>query len=197
MFVELIQFDQWLFEQIMLWCNPAWLTQAAEFWVKPEKYFVIFLFLLLYSVWKSPRETLFFLAALLILLVINEQITDQLKHLIARPRPGVAMGIYQQASALSFPSAHSSNTMAAAVFFLLYRKRRGLSVKVAWWAVGYSLLVGIGRVIANYHYPFDVICGWLLGARMADIMWFYFENYVMLKLFSPHTAALKTPLRFF
>lgn len=175
MLETLIGLDQRLFEFITLYANQHWLTQAAEFWVRPEKYLFLFIALLLYTFYRSPKETFYFLIGIALLLVLTELTSETLKHIVARPRPGVAMGIYHQANALSFPSAHSLNTMAAAVFYWRYAKARN---HPAWWgytAISYSIFVGCGRVIANYHFLLDVFAGWALGALLGYFYYVFFQ----------------------
>lgn len=58
-------------------------------------------------------------------------------------------------------SAHSANTSAIAVVFLLYFGRR------AWLFVLISLLTGFSRIYVGAHYPSQVLFGWITGALIA------------------------------
>ena len=59
----------------------------------------------------------------------------------------------------SFPSGHSTNSVAA--YFSIYLNKRTQALHIL--AVGMMLLIGFSRVCLGVHYPTDVICGWALG----------------------------------
>jgi len=61
----------------------------------------------------------------------------------------------------SFPSEHTIVAFALSVTIFLHDRR------VGWWFLGSSLLIGIARVIANVHYPIDIVGGAFLGTIVA------------------------------
>ena len=61
----------------------------------------------------------------------------------------------------SFPSGHSSASMAAAVSIFIYNKKIGIP------AVILSLLIAFSRLYLFVHYPTDVITGLILGVIYA------------------------------
>jgi len=61
----------------------------------------------------------------------------------------------------SFPSGHSSLAFALAVSLWLHNKKIG-----AVYFLG-ALLVGLGRILGNVHFPIDILGGAVLGAFVA------------------------------
>ena len=57
----------------------------------------------------------------------------------------------------SFPSGHTAAAFALAITVWLHDKKMGAIYIVA------ALLVGIGRITANVHYPVDIVAGGILG----------------------------------
>ena len=94
-----------------------------------------------------------------------------LKPVIARTRPyevveGLRM-LVNPAHDYSFPSGHSSSSMAAAVAMLgaLPHKWK----PVGWCAVILAVLICISRLYIGIHYPTDVLCGAAIGLMAACI----------------------------
>lgn len=64
------------------------------------------------------------------------------------------------AQEFSFPSGHSSNSVAVYGSVAVYKKKNKILTVVG---VVLPLLVGVSRFCLGVHYPTDVFCGWLLG----------------------------------
>ena len=64
----------------------------------------------------------------------------------------------------SFPSEHTIIAFALSVTVFLHDRR------VGWWFLASSLLIGIARVLANVHYPIDIVGGAFLGTIVAVIV---------------------------
>ena len=115
--------------------------------------------------WLNSPRFLRFLAVVIILLIISESTAYLLKLAVARPRPAVEWLIYVDAKALCFPSAHAVNSMALAMLLSRwFRKSLVLYLPL-------PLLIGASRVLANYHYPLDVLGGWTIGFAVASLLW--------------------------
>lgn len=106
--------------------------------------------------------------ALLFSLIINDNI---LKPLIARPRPFdldawkgtfVYPELITRPSSLSFPSGHSSSSLAAAVV-LLFSKNKKLGIPV----LVFALLMAFSRIYVHVHYATDVFAGIVAGTVYA------------------------------
>ncbi len=91
-----------------------------------------------------------------------------IKPLVARPRPfadetsifhtwWVAVGSVQE-SEFSFPSGHSTASMAAMMAFFLAGNK-----KYSWTGFIAALLIGFSRIYLCVHYPSDVLFGFIVG----------------------------------
>ncbi|KKR38067.1 MAG: bacitracin transport permease BCRC [Candidatus Woesebacteria bacterium GW2011_GWA1_40_45] len=61
----------------------------------------------------------------------------------------------------SFPSGHTSAAFALAVTIWLHDR------KIGWAYIIAAIMVGIARVLANVHYPVDILAGAILGMLTA------------------------------
>ncbi len=64
----------------------------------------------------------------------------------------------------SFPSNHAANMMAVGSVCWWFTRRRA---RWAWWLL--PLVIGYTRVYLGYHYPSDVMAGWLVGGCVAAL----------------------------
>jgi membrane-associated phospholipid phosphatase len=86
------------------------------------------------------------------------------KRVVRRPRPTLAdvPPLVSTPSRLSFPSAHSCSTAAAAVGFGPMLGRPALA--------GITGAMLLSRVLLGVHYPSDVLTGAALGAGVATVV---------------------------
>ncbi|HEY7060747.1 MAG TPA: phosphatase PAP2 family protein [Chloroflexota bacterium] len=87
-----------------------------------------------------------------------------LEHVLARPRPFVALGfppLFPHAADSSFPSDHTLLGVALAAPFLWRTRALGVGL------LALALLTGLARVAAGVHYPSDVLGSALLGLAVA------------------------------
>ncbi len=101
------------------------------------------------------------LSFFLVFLTVNVM----LKPMVARERPSVVdtdvVSILPTPSSHAFPSGHAATAVAGAYGFsrLLPQARYGL------WFL--AVLIAGSRVYLGVHYPFDVLCGGLVGLACA------------------------------
>lgn len=91
-----------------------------------------------------------------------------IKHFFPTVRPFVLNGgetdVLFRPNGGSFPSEHATVAFALAVTVFLHDK------KIGWYFLGSALLIGAARVIANVHYPVDIVGGAFLGTIVAVIV---------------------------
>ena len=121
---------------------------------------------------KKYRKTgIMVLAALLVMLVVNNLI---LKNLIARPRPcwtyPEMVQLVHNPSSYSFPSGHTCASFAAVSAWWKFL-HRGWTKGVC---AGMAACMGLSRLYVGVHYPSDVLAGALVGifcGCLACSMW--------------------------
>ena len=137
------------------WLNPIVLSitklgDAGTVWI------VLTALLLL---WKKYRKTGGAMATALLLGYLATNLL--LKNLVMRPRPFDAIPQLEalvHAGGWSFPSGHSTSSMAASiVMFRQLPRRVGIPAR----ALG--ILICLSRLYVGVHYPTDVLCGALIG----------------------------------
>ena len=64
----------------------------------------------------------------------------------------------------AFPSAHAATAFALAVTVWFHDR------KVGWIYLALALIIGIARVVANVHYPQDILGGAVLGILIAFLI---------------------------
>jgi undecaprenyl-diphosphatase len=89
-----------------------------------------------------------------------------LKLALHRPRPPVFFGL-SSAETYSFPSGHAFVAtvfygLAASIFMAGQASRRTCATLAA-LALAASLAIGFSRVYLGYHYPSDVLGGWVMA----------------------------------
>ena len=64
----------------------------------------------------------------------------------------------------SFPSEHMTWAFAISVTVFMHDRR------VGWYFLAIAIFIGIARVLANVHYPVDIIGGAFLGTLSAVLV---------------------------
>ena len=121
-------------------------------------------------VWGGWKGRLLVVMALL-LLVVSNAVSEQLKQLFQRPRPCLALETVRllvgcSKTNFSFPSSHASNITAQALLFAY--SYRPIAVPLFLVAAG----VGYSRVYVGVHYPLDVVGGILVGLACGAVFIF-------------------------
>lgn len=105
--------------------------------------------------------------------LICDLLSNQVKHLVARPRPpnvldGVRLLVGSTAKANSFPSSHASNAFAFTLP-MVYLLRGSLSSPWRIYLLSLPVLISFSRVYVGVHYPSDVAGGIMLGTIVASL----------------------------
>lgn len=91
-----------------------------------------------------------------------------LKHLIHSVRPyilnGMQTSVFLNPTDGAFPSAHTALAFSLAVTIFMHDKKVGALFLIL------ALSIGTARVLANVHYPIDIIGGAFLGTFIAVLV---------------------------
>lgn len=94
------------------------------------------------------------------------------QQVIRRERPSIEHAkIVMWTRTPSFPSAHSSGSMAFAVAIAAVTVGLGnIGLATAILAIVLAVLIGISRIVVGVHYLSDVLCGFLFGIVITGIL---------------------------
>jgi membrane-associated phospholipid phosphatase len=112
----------------------------------------------LVALWRGrPR-----LAVAVLVLVVGANLTTQvLKMALEHQRYQSVLG-YRQVGPTSFPSGHATAALAMACAFALVLPRAWRLAAVSVGVLA-ALAIGGSRVVLHFHYPSDVLGGWLVA----------------------------------
>ena len=147
------------------------------FWFPLYIFFISFLF------YNFGKKAAIYLLALSLTVGIADTMSSRvIKTSVKRLRPcnndGIKMHVkllVPCGSGYSFPSSHATNHFAVAVFviFTIIGQRRWLK----WLLLAWAGSIAFGQVYVGVHYPFDVLCGGLLGSAIGWMCAFLFNRY--------------------
>ncbi|MBU2491477.1 MAG: phosphatase PAP2 family protein [Bacteroidetes bacterium] len=133
-----------------------------------KHWYLLYIVLLCIAFFKGGRIGKIAVIGSIFLIVFSDQFSSNLvKNLVERIRPCNALPdartILGCTGSYSFPSSHSLNNFAIAVFF--YR----LFPKLKWTLLITAGLVAFSRPYLGLHYPSDIIFGGIIGAAIGYI----------------------------
>lgn len=137
--------------------------------------------LLLFAIFENGRRrALFVLESLLSLVLARGIITETIRFFYFSPRPFDSLQLEPliSQSGTSFPSGHTIAFFALGVTLFFYNKKWGAAY------IGLSLLMGIFRIYAGVHWPFDIAGGAVLGIG---------ASFFVHGLVGPYRSAVERP----
>ena len=172
---------------ILLWINGhynewldgfMWTVSRSNTWIP---LYVLLVGLIAYR-FRNWKVVLLILVGFGIAVGLSDFTTSGiLKPLVARYRPTHEPGIDPLhlvnsyiGGRYGFCSSHAANTMACALLFsLLYRHKTATAGLMTWVALNcYS------RMYLGAHYPLDILCGLLIGALWAVLVYWALTRWV-------------------
>jgi undecaprenyl-diphosphatase len=123
---------------------------------------LLYILVVVSLLWKGGKKGRICVLLLFIIIALSDQISSSLiKEAVGRIRP---CHVFSDINLLvpcgggkSFPSSHAVNNFSAAlVLSYFYREYKWIFFSIA-------TLMAFSRVYVGVHYPFDVICGAIIG----------------------------------
>lgn len=171
-------------QQLFIYLNSLGSENYDVMWLiitKQTSWIPLFL-PLFYIIYKKlgPKQSLYLLLYIAILLLFTDQITNAFKNGFQRLRPCNNPEIYsfirvvQIRTSFSFFSGHAANTMAVCTFlYLLFKK----DFKYFYLLFLWPFIFAYSRIYLGLHYPLDIICGYLCGAMLGTVMFKIRSNF--------------------
>lgn len=111
---------------------------------------------------------------IVLLVVVSDILSEVLKLLFERPRPGESLasvhmlewGPLASASGFSFPSGHALRTFAVGLYLAFVLEKPTLRLA----SLGFAGMVGVSRIYLGLHWPSDVLAGALIGLVLAAVL---------------------------
>ena len=168
-------------KDILLWINEHW-TEGLDglmWWVSQSVTWIpLYVLLLGLIVWRyrNWKTVVLMVLAFGVAVGLSDFITSGLiKPWVCRLRPTHEPGLEGMVRLVNgyrgglygFCSSHAADTMACGLLFsMLYRNKIATTCMMVWVALNcYS------RMYLGVHYPLDIVCGLLIGALLAVLVY--------------------------
>ena len=120
--------------------------------------------------WEKKREIIFVVLPGCVAWVL----AAVLKVLIENPRPFLALNNVNSLfieSDPAFPSGHATFFAALAFSIFFLHKKAGYIFML------FALFIGLARIMAGVHYPFDILGGYILGFLISYVFDYFLKKY--------------------
>ena len=180
---SIIHFDQQLFFFINHKCHIAFLNDIMPYWRSMYFWIPLYAFFVTYIVEKFGKKGWIYLLALALTVGVADTVSSKfIKKSVQRVRPCNDDQLKTQVKLLvrcgsgySFPSSHATNHFAVAVFVIFTFAIRKKWLK--WALIAWASSVALGQVYVGIHYPFDILCGGILGSFIGWGIAFLYKKY--------------------
>lgn len=176
-------FDAWLLTHINQDWSSTFLDTVLPYMRETLFWIPLYLFLVLFVTMNFGLKGLWWLLGFILTAALADIISSQIiKQNVIRIRPcqdgevaqHIRFFINYCPRSSSFTSSHACSHFAQAMFFFL--TLRSVIGKWAGLFFGWAFVIAYTQVYVGVHYPFDVVCGGLLGCGIGLVTGKLFNN---------------------
>lgn len=186
-----MSFNQSLFQYLnglagkSLWFDTLtiFIAQYLGYWLVVAAVFFLF-----FCKNRNERIKILFYSAFSVFLA-RAVITEIIRYFYYSPRPFAASGdVYQlisHSASGSFPSGHTAILFALAVALALGAIRSLASKRKPSFLIVFfigAILVGVARIIAGIHWPYDILGGAIIGILSSIAIYLPFKKHLQKRL---------------
>lgn len=184
MLEHIIQIDKEIFIAINQGLSNPFFDWLLPILRNPFTWAPLYLFLIIFLIKHYGKTGMLIVACILLNFGISDGVSSHLiKKNVKRIRPCNDIEFKQDVnirvrcgSGFSFTSSHATNHFAMAVFLIIlfYRKWK----PVLYLALSWAFIISISQIYVGVHYPFDILCGAILGSLIGFINGNLFRRFV-------------------
>lgn len=159
--------DDFLVSPIKQLKNPCWDNFFSGLTILGSEYFVVLAFLAL-TVFLVKKRRKRAAVTVFLTLIGSNFLIFLFKNIFNRTRPNACFDDFGQYGCLSFPSGHATRAFYfyGILFYLIARfggLKKPFVLLLGVGLTGLISLIGLSRVYLGFHFPTDVMAGFLLG----------------------------------
>jgi membrane-associated phospholipid phosphatase len=193
---RLINWDRRLFEMINSGLANPFFDVVMPFLRNSLHWAPLYLFLAVFVLLNFKIRGLWWAIFFLVTVALTDMTGNYLfKQMVERERPcfdpalaeHIRLVMKQCSGGYSFVSNHAANHFGMAAFFFVTFRRRFPGW--AWVGFTWAALIAFAQVYIGIHYPFDVICGALLGVGLGIATGTFFNKRFGIAIFDNQPVA--------
>jgi len=169
MIQQLIEIDQTIFLAINQGLSNPFFDWLLPILRNPYTWAPLYLFLVIFFIKTYGKTGIIIVLFTLANFGISDAVSSHLiKKTVKRVRPCNDIEFKEEVnirvrcgSGFSFTSSHATNHFAMAFFWVVLFRRKWKHT--LWLAITWAALISISQIYVGVHYPFDILCGAILG----------------------------------
>lgn len=178
---QLISFDQEAFLAINQGLSNAFFDWLMPILRNPYTWAPLYLFIIIFCIKNYRKKGALIILFILITFGIADSLSSSvIKKSVKRIRPCNDIEFKEEVnvrvrcgSGYSFTSSHATNhfAMAVVIITIFYRRWK----HILWLGLLWAGAIGFAQIYVGVHYPFDIVCGALLGTLIGYLVGLIFR----------------------